>query len=82
MLLSGGSHMPSWAQAVEGLKDLGQLMPVDIKVTSGGPQQGTVFLKSEVWAQVARWMKRTPEGIKFFNSLNSEQQQYLISLWS
>jgi hypothetical protein len=61
------------AQVVQGMEDLGRMMPADIKAGT------TTFKKSEVWAGVAKGFA-APAGKKVLGALGAKQAAYVKTL--
>eukprot|EP00040_Diaphanoeca_grandis_P016332 m.84220 g.84220 ORF g.84220 m.84220 type:complete len:454 (+) comp25723_c0_seq1:183-1544(+) len=74
IMLGADNHMPEGFNVVQGLTDLGQVFPSDVKTSDG-----KTFSPHDVWASVAKWFA-TPQGKMVWDQLGKTQQDYLNTL--
>lgn len=74
IMLGAAPYMPAAAQIVQGLDDLGRMMPADVTASDG-----TVFKAADVWASVAAQFKGS-EGQAVLAKLGPAQSAYVKKL--
>ncbi|KAK3237334.1 hypothetical protein CYMTET_52580, partial [Cymbomonas tetramitiformis] len=80
IMLGGAAHLGELGRVEQRLEDLAQLFPQDIRVSSGGPMQDTVYLASDLWghlkleleANKELWEELTPTSSVYLRKLIGE----------
>lgn len=77
IMLGGAAHLGDVGRVEQRLEDLAQLYPQDVRVSSGGPMQDTVYLASDLWGHLKLELEADTE---LWEEMTSTSSAYLRKL--